>query len=71
MSIEIKNKKAEKFSVHCYSCWSLNEENGNYGPAPLEFWWLPEETNLSKALDASSEHEQSDNKNHQIIISGY
>lgn len=71
MTIEIKNKDAEKFSLYCYSCWSVNEENGNYGRPPLEFWWLPDNTNLESAVHAGEEHEQSDNRNHQVVISGH
>lgn len=71
MSIEIKNKEANKFSVYCYSCWSVNQENGDYGPKPLEFWWLSEDINLHGAVDAGKEHEKSDNREHQVVISGH
>lgn len=81
MSIEIKisgsnenshqDHEKVKYFAHCYSCPSVNEENGDYGQPPLEINWIPEDSTLDQVTSVCEEHEKwPSSREHKIVISG-
>lgn len=80
MAIEIEIRGASEEShqekeniswyVYCYSCPSVNEENGDYGPPPLELSWINTALTLEQIITQCEEHLASGNKNHHMVISG-
>ena len=78
MPIEIEiNSSGERnqeehihFFAYCNSCPFVSEENGDYGPPPLELSWVRENSTLDEVVAECSKHEQEDDKVHDMRIVG-
>jgi hypothetical protein len=58
------------YFAYCDSCWSVSEENGDYGPPPLELSWVPDGAALEQVISECEKHEKHDNKKHNLRIVG-
>lgn len=65
-----QNKEKIKYFVYCYSCPSVREEDGDYGPPPLEMSWIPEDLPLEQVVSMAKDHEKGEGKKHRIVVSG-